>query len=207
MNEQEYQQNQIRERRPAKKSSWPKTVGIITLIFGILGVLKGLSAIASSFFGEMMAKVSNLPPEFYDKWKPFMLGSGAVDILLGLLLFAGSLVLIFRKRFAMFVLVGWALMKIVFGLVGGVFNFIMQREQMPLVIEQQRKAMEKAGGASGAAGADQVADMVGNATEILSTVMLFVGLAWLMVLPLFILIWFIRPKIRREMADWGSEEG
>ncbi len=205
MNEQEYQQNQVRERRPAKMSSWPKTVGIITLIFGILGVLKGLSTIASSFFGEMMAKVSNLPPEFYDKWKPFMLGSGVVDILLGLLLFAGSLVLIFRKRFAMFVLMGWALMKIVFGLVGGVFNFIMQREQMPLVIEQQRKAMEKAGGASGAAGADQVADMVGNATEIISTVALFVGLAWLMVLPLFILIWFIRPKIRREMADWKNE--
>ncbi|MCF6311876.1 MAG: hypothetical protein L3J39_05440 [Verrucomicrobiales bacterium] len=135
-----------------------------------------------------------------------MLGSGAVDICLGALLFLGAMLLLFRKRFAIYVLVFWALLKMLVGVVGGFFNYMMQQEQLPLLMEQQKKAMEKAGGAGGAAGAEQVADMVSSATEIFSTVALVAGLLWVMVLPVFILIWFIRPKIRRDMATWSSEQ-
>lgn len=206
MNEQEYQQSQARPQRLNRKSQWPKTLGIITLMFGIFGGLKGLMSIASGFFSEMMAKAANMPADFYEKWRPFMLGSGAVEICLGALLFLGAALLLFRKRFSMIVLVFWALLKMLVGVVGGFFSYMMQQEQLPLLMEQQKKAMEKASGAGGAAGAEQVMDMVSGATEVFSTLFLVAGLLWVMVLPLFILIWFIRPKIRKEMATWSSEQ-
>ncbi|MCF6311877.1 MAG: hypothetical protein L3J39_05445 [Verrucomicrobiales bacterium] len=66
MNEQEHQQNQARPQGVVRKSQWPKTLGIITLIFGILGGLKGAMTIASSFLSEMMAKAANMPADFYE---------------------------------------------------------------------------------------------------------------------------------------------
>lgn len=204
MDEQASEQAPV-SRNPVVKTTWPKTIGIVTLLFGVLGGLKGAGSILSSFFSEMLAKASNLPPEFYDKWRPFMLGSGAGEICLGIFLFLGGFMLLYRKRFAVVILVLWALMKMLFGVVGTFFNYLMQKEQLPLMLEQQRKAMQKAGGAGGGAGTEQVAEMVTSMTQVISTVMLFAGLIWVMVLPLFILIWFIRPKIRRELATWGRE--
>lgn len=201
MNNEKSEQDQAPNRPPVKPAKWPKTIGIIAIIFGIFGGLKGLVAIVSTFFGEMLAKASNLPPEFYDKWRPFMLGSGAGEIILGILLFVGGLLLLYRKRFSMVMLMGWAVMKMLFAVVGFFFNYQMQREQIPLLLEQQQEAVKKAGGA----GSEQVMEMVTGATEIISTVMLFAGLIWVMLLPIFILIWFIRPKIMRQVSGWGRE--
>ena len=105
-----------------------------------------------------------------------------------------------RKHFSVMILMGWSLVKMLFVL--GIFflSFKMQREMLPLVLDQQKKVMEKAGGA----GSEQMIDIVSGATEVLSIAMLFVGLAWVMVLPIFMLIWFIRPKIRKEVAGWGT---
>jgi len=144
--------------------------------------------------------MSHLPPEFYDKWKPFMMGSGLGALFLGVLLFSGGLFLTMRKRSASMILNGWALLKMVVGMVSTYFSFRMQREEMPLKMEYQKEVMKKAG-----AGGEQLTDFMTGITEFATLIGLVMGLGWLMVLPTFMLIWFIRPKIRKEIAGWGRE--
>jgi len=201
MNEQESEQAEVPSPPLIKQTKWPKTIGIIAMVFGVLGALNGLIAMISSFFSEFLAKMSQLPPDFYDKWRPFMLGSGAGTVFLGVLLFSGGLFLTMRKRISSRILNSWALLKMVLGMVSVYYSFQMQQEQMPLILEQQKKTMEKAGGG---AGAEQMVDMMTGFTEIATMVGMVLGLVWLMVLPVFILIWFIRPDISEEVAEWGK---
>jgi len=201
MNELESEQEQVPNLPAGKQTSWPKVLGIIAMVFGVLGSLSGLWAIASSFFSEILAKMANLPPDFYDKWKPFMLASGLGTVFLGALLFFGGLFLMQRKRSSTMMLNSWAILKMALGVAGAYLSYQMQSEQMPLMMEHQQKMMKKSG-----AGAEQMAEMITGVTEIATMVGMVFGLAWLMVLPVFILIWFIRPKIRKEVAGWGREE-
>lgn len=202
MSEEDQAQVQGSSVAVGKKTSWPKIIGIIALLFGLLGAVKGGIAIATTLLGKMGAAADGASgmSAFYEKWSLFLYGGATGEIFLGGLLFVGGIILLFRKRFAMLALVAWALIKMLFVAVSFVLNFLMQREQLPLVIEQQKKMLDKAGGA----GNEQMLEMVSGATNIISKVMMFVGLIWVMLLPLFVLIWFIRPKIRREMADWGK---
>ena len=91
----------------------------------------------------------------------------------------------------------------VLGVVGNYFAYQMQQEQIPLMLENQKKLMEKAS-PEAAAQAEQMVGMVSGITEIATVVGMVLGMAWLMVLPVFMLIWFIRPKIRKEMVGWGQ---
>jgi hypothetical protein len=184
----------------AKQTTWPKAIGIVAMIFGVLGSLGGLWAVGTSFFTEMLAKLSHLPPDSYEKWRPFMVGNGLATLFLGGLLFFGGLFLMQRKRSSSKMLNSWAILKMIVGVTCLYFNFLMQKEQMPLMMEYQKEMMEKAG----APGVEKMADMVTGMTEVMVIVGLVAGLVWLMVLPVFMLIWFIRPKIRHEVAGWGA---
>lgn len=185
---------------PPRPTTWPKVIGIIVMVVGVGGGFMGLWSVASSFMTEMLAKMSNLPPDFYLKWRPFMLGSGVGAVLLATLLFLGGLLLLWRKRFALVVLMGWAGLKVLHGFVSSYFGYKMQQEQMPLIMEQQAKMMEQAG----AGGNAEVMGMVSNVSEIAALAGLVFGLLWVMILPLFLFIWFARPKIWREVAGWGG---
>jgi len=204
MDEKESEQAQVARDPVVKQTTWPKTIGIIAMIFGVLGGLNSLMTICVGCFPEFFAKLSQLPPDFYDKWRAFMLISGFGILFLGCLLFFGGLFLTLRKRLASTILKIWAGLKIVVGVVGTYFSYVMQQEQIPLMLESQKKIMESAG-ASAAAGAEDMMGMISSITEIATMVGMVLGLVWLMVLPTFMLIWFIRPKIRKEIAGWGIE--
>ncbi len=201
MDEHESDQAGVSRNSVIKQTSWPKTLGIVAMIFGVLGGMNSLMTILGGCFPEIFAKISQLPPDFYYKWRPFLLISGFGILFLGGLLFFGGLFLTLRKRSASMMLSMWAVLKVVLGVVSVYFSYQIQQEQIPLMLEAQKKAMGKAGPAA-AAGAEDMMGMISSITEIASTVGMVLGLLWLMVLPAVMLIWFIRPKIRREMAEW-----
>jgi len=203
MDKQEIEQGQVAAAPVTRPSSWPKTLGIIAMVFGVLGALSSLTAILSSFFPGFLAKMSQLPPDFYDKWSFYLLSSGLATLFLGALLFFGGLFLTLRKPLASKMISSWAVLKMVLGVVGNYFAYQMQQEQIPLMLENQKKLMEKAS-PEAAAQAEQMVGMVSGITEIATVVGMVLGMAWLMVLPVFMLIWFIRPKIRKEMVGWGQ---
>ncbi|NOX99374.1 MAG: hypothetical protein GXP30_06545 [Verrucomicrobia bacterium] len=201
MDEYESEQSGVSRNPAVKQTSWPKTLGIVAMIFGVLGCMNSLMTILGGCFPEFFAKISQLPTGFYHKWQPFLLISGFGILFLGGLLFFGGLFLTLRKRSASMMLNLWAVLKVVLGLVSAYFGYQMQQEQIPLMLKAQKETMESAGAAA-AAGAEDMMGMISSITEIASTVGMVLGLLWLMVLPAVMLIWFIRPKIRREMAEW-----
>lgn len=184
-------------------SVWPVTLGVISLIFGIGGLLQGLLSPLSLFLtrqqmqtfvdqGAEQAKVD----EYLAKLTQMSYVTLAVYGVLALLLIAGGILLLKRKRLSSPLLQTWAVLKI---LGGGFLMFRMvalTRLQMSILMEPTMKTASK--GTAGAADMEMFREITGWATWI----GMGFGFLWLAILPVFFIIWFNRRKVVDQIKAW-----
>ncbi len=176
---------------PPKAPTWVRAIGIIAVIFGSLGVANGLCGAGSSFLMKpFLAKMGGTFSEgadtfaWMEKWKTTILMSAAIAAVLGVFLIVGGARLLKCRHGAPKLLKTWAGAKIAFVIVNSVMQFGMQGEQM----EQMRR---QAAGTPAALGM-QIGQYGG----------FVIGVLWGATLPVLILIWFSRAKIKAEVAQW-----
>ncbi|MCB1236243.1 MAG: hypothetical protein KDM91_14325 [Verrucomicrobiae bacterium] len=188
---------------PGQPSNWPKVLGIIAIVFGAFGALSGLIRLAQSFFAGAMAKLAsagqvneNAAEEltaFFENWKIFGIVQGLVMAIVALMLLVGGIKLLKRQAGSIGLLKGWALLKLVTGIGGTIFQTQMTREQMAITLKQ-------AGEAAGSAGNQMTETFVGIGMMI----GVVFGVIWLAILPVFLLIWFARAAVKAEVARWSA---
>lgn len=191
----------------APVSKWPKIVGIIAIIFGAGGLVGALITPASLFLTKsQMQTYSKLDVAQADidaylaQLTSLSYLSAAVQGALGLLLLVGGIVLLKRMKLASPLLQSWAVVKIV---AGGFLLFqsgALSRTQMRLIYEATDKTLSSSGG--GSAGAGPVTSSMMQFTEYAMWAGLGFGLIWLAALPVFLIAWFNRERIRDEVATW-----
>ena len=181
---------------PNKGRNWPKTIGVIALIFGILGFLGAVVApfsllITKSALESMVSQGADpdAVETYIGKAQSIAYLSAAILGIVALLLLFGGIQLMKRKKIASPVLQVWAVLKVAAGGFLNYKNFHLTREQLEITNSVQ-------------AGNAEIAQM----TESITTVSLIVGMVfgglWLLALPVFLLVWLNRAKVKEEIQSW-----
>ena len=171
---------------PVARSSWATVIGTIAIVFGSLGSLQGvlgiLSPLTTAFFRPFMFAGQAEAIEQSTVWN---VGSGVAGLVIAVLLLVGGIRIVGRHRGAVVVLRGWAVAKILFILITTVVGYQLVQSQMEAFQNNP--------------------NLAGPGAPVFKTVgaigMVF-GVVFLCSLPVFVLIWFSRSKIKDEVAGW-----
>jgi hypothetical protein len=171
---------------------WPKVIGIICIIFGVLGALGGICGI----FGSTISPLTQAgqPEEVrvaLDKWSGISVALAIVGMAVAILLLIGGIKLVNRQPKAVSLLRTWAVIKIIVGVISGIVQVYIQRQTMAGIAGQT---------GPNAPGPEFDGMMVG-----MMYVIGILSILWLLALPVFLLIWFNRPKIKSEVATWSND--
>ena len=178
---------------------WPKTLGIIAVVFGGAGLLQSLTSPLGIFLvrnqmNELTKQGADQAAidEYIATYTGFVHTSTATLGSVAVLLLVGGILLLRKRRISSPLLQGWSILKI---LVGGFFLFktaALTRLQMSIMLEPTL----------GAAGPGTDMQMIGQITSWAMWFGLGLGFIWLVALPVFFIAWFNRLRIKEEMAAW-----
>lgn len=176
---------------------WTKIIGIIAIIFGAGGILQGAFTPVSLLmvkkqmqsFAEMGVEQTRID-EYLAKLSQVSYPGAAAYGILGILLLTGGILLLRHRRAAASLLQVWAVLKITIGGLLIYKNSALTRMQMDLMLSSETFGEGKG------------TEAVGTITSFAVWIGLAFGFIWLCVLPVFVLIWFNRRKIKEEISIW-----
>lgn len=180
-----------------QKSSWPIVLGIICVVFGILGVLGGMCGIGSSVLQGMLAGAMPSDPEmqemqaaFTHLW-PLMLATQTFEMVIAIVLAVGGFALISRRPWSRKTLLWWSGLRMV-AVIGSVL-VMYQFQQAILQMAQEVGSQD---------GANPMPPMIGMFMNFGFGISAAFRIIWGWALPIFVLIWMNRDKIRSEVQAW-----
>jgi hypothetical protein len=171
-------------------TTWPRTLGIISIIFGVLGVCKGLLTIAGMpLFLKLMASAEEqkefLSSPLMQTWKTTRYAYGGLAVVLGAFLLACGIGLVRRRRWSAKGLPGWAGLKVVIEVALVLLDYLMY-----LKVSQAIR--------QGILETEAVPATFRGWSVRGTTLNLVVSCG----LAVSVLIWFARREIREEIASW-----
>ncbi len=175
-----------------KQSRWPMVIGVINIVLGSLGLLcytcGSLNAVASPFLAGMV------PPD----QRPATAGGAQLVVqivqtcaawALSVWLLVAGIGLTRRRAWARVHCLGWSVAKIVLTLLGTLAGLLFA----PMIAQQINDQLSQQGQAP---------------FTVTVPIIMFVSLimtAFLLIWPLFMLMWFMRGRIREEVEAWAAE--
>jgi hypothetical protein len=184
----------------APRTVWPTAIGVIGIVFGALGFLGGCFGAVSPFFMDLMGTwLKDLPGgsmqveqfEAIGSYAVATVAIGAAGMLLGGMLLLGSLGLLQRRRWGAWTCIAWAIGKVTYAVPKVLLSMEVNRAQFQAMADAPRDPATQP-------------PMPGffKMLESMGAVFALFELAFLCVLPAFILIWLLRPRIRAEVRTW-----
>lgn len=170
------------------------------IVFAVLGGLAALASVAQLIaslvlgpLAESFAKAA--APQGMDPMaamKQYSFELAAANLLLaacGVLLVVGGVLLSQRRPVAVPLLRTWAVLKIIAAVGATYVQILMQDVQMQAVAQQTQSS-----GTPVPAGMFRSIAWFSGAFS----------LAWYLILPLFVLVWFALPKARKQVSEWKT---
>lgn len=174
---------------------WPMAVGVVCILFGAGAALSAAWAIAMSYLSFQMLEGTPggaAAGAMMLRWRTWTLVGSALAMALGGVLIAAGAGIIGRRPWASGLALIWAVLKMILVVVSGILGIFMQQENLA--------AYTAAGAATMPAGMGPQASLM----TAMAVGVAVVGLLWGLALPVFILVWFLRPKIKAEVAAWST---
>ena len=175
------------------RSSWPKVLGILGIVFGGAALLFGIVGVFGTKMAQQQYESFGITQEILDRHATILTVAPMISTGLGFVLLLGGILLALRKKASRPLIMIWALMKIGYSLWQAPLMMAFQKELLPM----QQKMMNRMGNSK-----EPMPDMAAIMNSVGSVIQI-VGVFWLCALPIFMLIWFARAKIAREVAQWG----
>jgi len=189
-----------------RPSNWPVVIGVICIVFGGLGLLTyGLAAFGNLIMPPL-ANLSEKEPRFsamfkgMAEWSEWLIALSLGAAALSVSLLVGGIALLSRKRWAITLLVCWAIARTLFVPVHTVINYNAQKVQMAAMTKMIQEDMAKQRQPGQPAFPVAAFDTFFQFGVVIA---LIFGVLWGWALPVIILIWFARRKIRQETASWA----
>jgi hypothetical protein len=183
-------------RLPRPKANWSKTIGIISLIFGCLGLLGAIASPVTFLVAKHSMKTLESQGADPDRIADYVDQLGGLTVysaialgILGALLAWGGFQLIKRKPAASTLLQVWAVLKIV---LGGYFQY-RNWNLVKLLLDIQNSAT---------AMSESAARVTEQITNVIVGIASVGGILWMLALPVFLLIWLNRRKIKVQIQEW-----
>ena len=170
--------------------SWAKVIGIIGIVFGGGALLLGVIGVVGQKFALQQYEAMGISQEMLRQHDVFLNVSPIISLALGFLLLLGGILLVMKRPVSRTILLIWAMLKIGFALWQAPLGLAFQKELVPL----QQKMLAKG---------DAKAPDVSAIMETIGPIIQIISVLWLCALPIFILIWFMRAKIRMQVSGWA----
>lgn len=172
-----------------ERGVWPTVLGVIAIVFGVLGALANAWSAYGAIFNPA-ANTAGFPTEagrqaaqaVVARFAPISAPLAVVGVLLSLMLLVAGVALIRRHPDAVRLARLWAVIKIVVSIVGWGVAFLTFRAMEPVIREHIPQ------GAGVAIGFQRV--------------FVVVGLLWTLALPVFVLLWTGRGAVREQVRTW-----
>ena len=182
---------------PQQPSAWPMVIGVIAIIFGSLAILQGCFGAVSTLF---MSSLSAIAPaeqatmfEAMEDLKPWMVTGAVLTLALGILLLVAGIGLVRRRAWSPTACMVWAGIKMMFVVGNTILADMAQQAQIEALQEMMQQDPNMPAGASA---------MMGSFMQVFGAFTIVLGILWGWALPIFLLIWFSRSKIKAEVAQW-----
>ena len=183
---------------PPRKSTWPMVLGINAIILGSLATLRGCMGIGSSamfgLFASAMPEDSAEMMEATKAFAPLIMISSGLTMAIAIILLIGGIGLTKRNPRSPKTCKIWAGLKMVLVVYGSIVTFLSTQAQ----IEAMQRMLEEDPNAAG-----MMPGFFGTLMAIIGPVIFVFAIVWGWALPIFMLIWFSRRKIKAEIAQWG----
>ena len=175
---------------PAQRSSWPTVLGIIAIVLGALGILGGLWGLISPMV--MKAAWANAPApnqamlDAIEPWRGWVVLCALVTIVLAIALLVSGIGLVRRRTWARPLCQTWAVFKILYVLASSGLGYQMARASYDTASQQS----------------PNLPALGPTFAQSMAAVGVCVGIVWSCALPVFLLIWLSRARIKAEIAEW-----
>jgi len=173
--------------RPAQAPTWPTVIGVISIVFGAGACLGGVWGLFAPQFLDLMAKqMPQGQAEMFSavqEWSTWMVVNAALTVIIALVLLAAGIELVRRRARGVKLCRVWAVLKIIFGIVGAYIGLQIQQAQFR---EMSQGNLPVGGGFY----------------VVVGVVSMVFGIAWTCAYPVFLLIWFSRAKVKNEYTQW-----
>jgi hypothetical protein len=171
----------------APQSKWPTVIGIIAIIWAAFGLLGGVCGLGGMFMARSMP--TNFPgaPGMSMGVSPMMLPGFFIGLILKACLLALGIGLLKRRFWAPQWVRIWAVVEMLGSVIGLVLGYLAQQHQFAAMARQP--------------GMQQMPPAFFEGMAVFSV---GCGLLVAWALPVFMLIWFSRDKIKEEVATWES---
>ena len=187
------------ETTEIKPAGWPKPIGVLSLVFGILAVTCGVAGTGLSFFSESFAQTMSfgqLPPAtppfpMMPSASPLFIASGVLGVIVNIVLIVAGIRLLKRQQQGRTLHLAYALLGVLAAFVGTYAGYVGQQD----LLASQAAWAEQYGEASDygkqiAAQVDMQQQCAGTSQAVGSIIGLAGWLAW----PVFCIIWFGMAK-------------
>ncbi len=183
---------------PPKPSSWPMVLGIIAIILGLLATLQGcmglgwpaLAALFTSALPEEQARMMDATKSL----APQMMILAGLTMAIAIVLLIGGIGLTKRSPRSPKTCRIWAGLKMLLVIYSSIVGYLVQQAQM----EAMQRMLEEDPNTAG-----MMPGFFGTLMAIIGPVIFVFAIVWGWALPIFMLIWFSRRKIKAEVAQWG----
>lgn len=172
-------------------STWPTVIGVIAIVFGAGGILFSLLGLASIVFMEKL--IESVDEEQAEMMQAAQGNAGWSIVLtllgftLAVMLLAGGIGVAKRRLWGVKVCRIWAILRIIHVLFGTVLGYIAYQKALETMYQQSSGATPMT--------PPPIFALLGVCFE----------LVWGMALPVFMLIWFSRSRIKEEIKGWEVE--
>ncbi len=184
---------------PPKPSSWPTVIGIIAIIFGSLATLQGCMGLGwplvAGLFTSAMPEDQAEMMSITEPLMPLMIISGGLTMVIAIVLLIGGIGLTKRSPGSPKVCRIWAGSKMLLVVYASIVGYLVQQAQM----EAMQRMLEEDPNTPAA-----MPGFLGTFMAVFGPLTLVLGIVWGWALPIFMLIWFSRTKIKAEIAQWGQ---
>ena len=182
-----------------KPSSWPMVIGVIAIVFGSLAALGGCMGLGwplvAGLFTSVMPEEQAEMMDATTALMPLMMVSSGLGMPVAIVLLIGGIGLTKRKAGSPKTCKIWAGLKMLLVVYSSIVAYLVQQAQM----EAMQRMLEEDPNASAA-----MPGFFGTFMAIIAPLTLVFGILWGWALPIFMLIWFSRRKIKAEIAQWGQ---
>ncbi len=178
---------------PDLPSKWPSVIGVISIVFGSLGlVCYGCNSL-STMLSPMMQNA--LPPEArasmpQGTFLVISIASYCVNFVLSVWLLTTGIGQLRRRPWSRASAIGWSLVKILTTVVGTVATLAF----LPDIVARTNSMFQRPN-----------ATALFTITESMIVAIMVIGLVFSIAWPVFMLVWFMRQRIRDEVTAWAEE--
>jgi hypothetical protein len=165
---------------------WPMTIGVLGITFSTFGIMGGCVTIAAPWiiraFAEKMPEKDRATLTMFDQWTSWIVIDAVAWLVLSIAMVIACINLMRHRGSSRSLILIWAILKIGYSLGDSVLSYVMATS----AFSQSENASPAPGGFLG---------LVGISGAVLN--FLFYA-----ALPVVMIIWFSRTKIKSEMATW-----